>query len=160
MSVTGTTKAVSARRSNGTISLLPAKADAPITGADPAKWGALYKQSVEAEERLRTILPHVLLNPSAERALRNALAANAEVGEFLMRFRAQAEGAAAAESNTANKDVLWSVTDCCAWLGCKDDKVRSMVDEGTLPHVIVGGMLRIPSRAVRDMVEAGVKYGR
>jgi excisionase family DNA binding protein len=119
----------------------------------------LYRQVTAAEESLRSVLPHTLTNPSAERAARAALDNAAQLSEWLLRQRAISEQH---ERNLAGGTAqgLWSIKTASQWLELSDDKVRKMVDEGALPHVLVGGVLRIPADKVLALVDAGTLYGR
>ena len=139
------------------VELSPGKAPAG-GGVTAERWLALYRKAVEAEECLRSTLPHTLANPSMERVARAALANISELGEYLLRQKVVAEQHEQGEESSPHG--LWSIKTAAQWMELSDDKVRKMVDNGVLPHVTVDGVLRIPAALVLAFIEANTHFGR
>jgi len=129
-------------------------------GPGSSLWAALYKDAIEAEGRIRAILPHVLAQPAPKNTARAALHSIGELCEHLMRMKATAEADERALVSDAGSNRLLSLKEVAAWLGCSTDKVAAMIDDGTIPHLYIGGMLRVPAERVRVIIETGTRFGR
>lgn len=125
-----------------------------------ALYARLCQEAAEAETRLRSILPHVFSHTAAESVTRRALQAVGELSEHLMRLKATAEADERLYESAEGESALLSLGDTALLLGMSTDKVASMIDDGVIPHLYIGGMLRVPSDRLRAIIDNAVRYGR
>lgn len=151
----------------GTLQLVPKGQQTAPTGGNgngkktSALWTSLYEEALSAERSLRAILPHVFTHSAPDTATRTALRAVSELCEHLMRVRSETEsGERALESGLFDGARLLSLGEVATLLGMSTDKVSGMLDEGVLPHLYIGGMLRVPSDRLHSLIEGAVRYGR
>jgi excisionase family DNA binding protein len=52
-----------------------------------------------------------------------------------------------------NFPTLWKVGDVCRYLGFSKSWVYARVDDGTLPHLTIGGSLRFKPEAIQTWAE-------